>query len=84
MGAFKKRRLGRIFEFKRGSERRMQESTRRGIHTSFSSPRIRIIESRKIRRERRVVSMGQMGNAYKILIRNFERTTLEIYRWSGA
>jgi len=28
--------------------------------------------------------MGQMGNAYNVLIRNFERTTLEIYRWSGG
>jgi len=71
MRAFKKRGLGRIFGFKRGSERRMQESIRRGIHILCSSPRVRIIQSSKIRWERRVVSMGQMGNGYKILIRNF-------------
>jgi len=52
------------------------------LHTVCSSPRIRMIISRNIRWKRGVVNMGQMGNAYNILIRNFERTTLEIYRWS--
>jgi hypothetical protein len=50
------------------------------LPTVCSSPLIRMIISRNIRWKRDVVNMGQMGNAYNILIRNFERTTLEIHR----
>lgn len=50
------------------------------LHTVCSTPLIRMTISRNIRWKRDVVNIGQMGNACNILIRNFERTTLEIHR----
>jgi hypothetical protein len=38
------------------------------FHNSYSSPNIRMIESRRMRWVRHVACMGKMKNAYKILV----------------